>query len=158
MSQSSQQNPTINSIQTQNIRSKELINEIKNQIEKLITLYDHPSTPIQIQPLDEDSEQIIRRSISRLEKLNSWINNISVESQLQYIYEKRQKVTENIFKCYTPLTGKHHTQKHLNKQKKPKNRTLDHEFKEKLAGFITKQGCPIWDDEKIDDFIRSIMN
>ncbi|AFM98466.1 hypothetical protein EHEL_060950 [Encephalitozoon hellem ATCC 50504] len=147
---------------------KEQLRKIEHQIDKITFLHTNPTQVKEVKKalntLDNPQE-VLRRCIARMDKLNLQINPMrhamssipSIEEQLKYLYERRKTFDEN--KTYAFLV-KNKADVMLSNKKaafKSKGKTLSYEFKEKLTGFLTRRGCISWSDEKIDDFISSMM-
>lgn len=150
------------------ITIKELLRKIESQIDKIAFLHANPIQAREIRKTIgalSNPQELLRRCIARMDKLNSQMNPMkhtmssipSIEEQLRYLYERKKVFDEN--KVYT-LLAKNKVDVMLSNKKaafKSKGKTLSYEFKEKLTGFLTKRGCASWNDEKIDDFISSMM-
>ncbi|AFN83188.1 hypothetical protein EROM_060960 [Encephalitozoon romaleae SJ-2008] len=150
------------------ITVKELLRKTESQIDKIAFLHANPTQAREIKrTIDtlDNPQELLRRCIARMDKLNSLMNPMkhtistipSIEEQLKYLYERKKAFDEN--KVYT-LLAKNKVNVMLSNKKaafKSKGKTLSYEFKEKLTGFLTRRGCASWSDEKIDDFISSMM-
>ncbi|CAD25461.2 hypothetical protein [Encephalitozoon cuniculi GB-M1] len=147
---------------------KKLLRKIESQIDKVSFLYTNPTQTAEIKKMldtEEDSRATLRKCISRMDRLNSYMNPMkcgtvsipSIEEHLKYLYERRGVFDEG--KCYALLT-KNRIDTMLSNRKaaiKSKGKTLSYEFKERLTGFLSKRGSASWSNEKIDDFISSMM-
>lgn len=102
-------------------------------------------------------EYTVDEIIEKMEKLNSFLQNFAVESQqsikehLEYI-RKRYTSFKNVkFECLFKID--------LSSKKSPRDfsKLLDYSVRDKLIGFVSKKGSLEWSDEKINDFIESII-
>ncbi|KAL7347544.1 hypothetical protein P7C65_06s1g09350 [Encephalitozoon intestinalis] len=148
--------------------TKELLRKIESQIDKVAFLHSNPTQAREIgkalPPLHHPQE-ILGRCIARMDRLNSMMNPMkcfttsipSIEKQVEYLHQRKKEFDED--KCYSLLT-KNRVDGILSNRKatiRTKGRTLSYEFKEKLTGFLSKRGNASWSNEKIDDFINSMM-
>lgn len=144
---------------------------VQTQIDKVVFIHDNPDKMEEVERslprLSRNPSGILARCITRMERLNSLLvspelssQHISIETQLENIYERR-KGTFNPNRCYILLTRNRAIDTMSSKKRRTvrtKDRTLSYEFREKLTGFLSRRGNTLWSNEKIDDFIHSIMN
>jgi len=98
--------------------------------------------------------------IEKMEKLNSFLQNFAVEGQqtikehLEYI-RKRYTSFKNVkFECLFKIDPSTASSK---KNPREFSKLLDYSVRDKLIGFVSKKGSLEWSDEKINDFIESII-
>lgn len=147
--------------------TKELLRRIDGQIDKVAFLYSNPTQAAQVAAMlgaPVDSSSVLAKCITRMERLSSppgplaTAGTPSVRQQLEYLHERRAGAFDE-HKCYS-LLAKNRAHAMLSNRKaaiRTKGRTLSYEFKEKLTGFLSTRGCIPWPNDKIDDFIQSMM-
>lgn len=113
-----------------------------------------------------ESARIVEKSIGRMDRLNALLSPIEdevnvvgcVRSQVQYLCERRKGVFDE-GKCCGLLTGSRVETMLLHRKAvmKGKGKTLSYEFKEKLIGFVQKRGSILWENERVDKLVESLM-
>jgi hypothetical protein len=163
-----------NSTALMNGTTKCLLKKIQAQIDKIAFLHANPTQYSEIkkevgkgmQETMLESARIVEKSIERMNKVNKQLNPIEddvnvvgcVLSQMQYLYERRKGVFDE-GKCCGLLTS-NRVETMLSHRKaviKGKGKTLSYEFKEKLIGFVQKRGSILWENERVDELVKSLM-
>ncbi|KAM0672497.1 hypothetical protein OCOL_000225 [Ordospora colligata] len=158
-----------------NDTTKCLLKKIQTQIDKITFLHANPTQYSEIkkeigkdmQKTMLESTRIVEKIIERMNKVNKQLNPIEddvsvvgcVRSQMQYLYERRKKVFDE-GKCCGILTS-NRVDTMLSHGKaviKGKGKTLSYEFKEKLIGFVQKRGSILWENERVDELVKSLMS
>lgn len=147
-----------------------LSEKIGKQIDNIIFVHKNPSRVDEIEKTltpPKDPTALLDRCVKIMENINSKLtlsgnnttNVLSVKEQMEYLYERR-KGKFDAERCYRLLSKNLSADALPNEKRsiKTKGRTLSYEFKEKLTGFVTKKGSTLWSDERIDEFIGSMMS
>lgn len=134
--------------------NRSILGKIEQQISDIVALHADPRAEPATQ-CSGDPQRILDRCIRRMERLSPHADGdaSSLRAQLAYLSQKRRDAFD-VFAC--PLfRGRLSCKKKT--VVKSKDRTLSYEFRDKLTGFLSRRGAVLWSDEKLDEFIRSMM-
>lgn len=150
-----------------------LLRKIETQIDKVVLIHESPERMKEIRKtlasLSEEPSRILKKCIRKMEGLGSKLGFpghstdkvLSLKRQVEDLCKKKNGKFDGT-KCPSLLVRNRSIDISFpNKRKKHiknKDKILSYEFREKLTGFLSKRGGILWTDERVDDFIRSLMN
>jgi hypothetical protein len=150
----------------------ELVAKIESQIDQVVFIHENPRQVSELRgallPLPRPSHRMLESCIKKMEEINGFIAQstgaatepLPIRRQLEFLYNARKHSFDDC-KCYTSLVKNRRVSILFPNRKaavKNSRRTITYEFREKLIGFLPKQGSLKWSDEKIDNFIKSLMS
>ncbi len=133
----------------------QIIREIKdnpNCAQKYSQIINKESELMSLENIIDEMENINEFVL----KFNENLKKTTIKEHLAYTIERSKSFKdikyENIFQINV---SKPHV---LNNRKSNISKLMDYGVRDKLVGFVSKKGVFGWSEEKINDFIRSIIN
>ncbi|KAH9411228.1 hypothetical protein HK407_07g12210 [Ordospora pajunii] len=151
-----------------------LLKEIQAQIDKIVFIHANPTQYTEIKKAigkdmrktSIESARIIEKSIERMDKVNALLSPAQekagvagcLRSQLQDVCKRRAGAFDEGRCCALLASSRVETiLSHRKAAIKGKGKSLSYEFRERLIGFVQKRGGILWENERIDELVKSFM-